>query len=104
VKYAVVRQRYLPADIPVVEIAVGGLHYINPKPLPPRYRGEGMEYDDPLEAALAAIEVCKKWHQEEPKAKIAIGSTYGFTLTNPTFTYKGVLAWAEAEKKRNTNK
>lgn len=71
-----------PEDANVVEIAAGGRDYANPDMLCAKYDGEGKEYEDPREAAEAALEIAKLWRRDAPDniISVAYGSTGGFTL------------------------
>lgn len=96
--YFVSRQRYWPAGTPVVEVAMGGLDYANPDMLCETYRhlGEGKEYTDPREAVEAAIMVCKAWRKDGGRsAKVAYGSTGGFTLPFEPSTFRQAREWAD---------
>lgn len=78
-KWFVRRQMYWPDGQLCVEIAAGGLDYSNPDMLVEKYQGagEGQEYEDPEEAAEAAIEIHKLWSRDCPDEEIHIA--HGFT-------------------------
>jgi hypothetical protein len=98
-KFFVSRQIYWPEGTPVVEVACGGLDYANPDMLCVAFRaqGEGCEYVDPVEAAEAAIAVCKLWRQHgKSKAKVASGATGGMTMPFEPVTFAGLRQWARA--------
>ena len=100
-KFFVSRQQYWgidPEDGTVVEVAVGGLDFANPDMRVVRFKslGEGKEYNDPIEAAEAAIAICVRWRAEEPNAKVAYGSTGGNTLPFDAETeFEGIREWAK---------
>ena len=60
-KLVVTRQLQWPEGKRVVEVSVGGMDYVNPDALVAKYQGELEEYDDPIEAVEAAIDVCRRW-------------------------------------------
>lgn len=98
-KYAVSRQRYWgvePEDGTVVEIAVGGIDYMNPDALGARWPGELQEFDDPREAVEAAIKIKDAWLASgESNAKVAYGCTMGFTMPMDAKEDDQARAWAE---------
>lgn len=95
-KYFVSRQHYYYSGECMVEIACGGLDYANADMLVEKYVGEGEEYADPREAAIAAIEVCKDWRKDDQKdAKVTVVSTGGFSLEGEGMTFAQVKEWAE---------
>lgn len=81
----------------VVEIAGGGCDYANPDMLVTKYPGEGQEYNNPIEAVTAAIEICKLWKKDCPKLKITIahGCTGGNTMPFEASSIKELKAWAK---------
>lgn len=102
-KYFVSRQRYwgVPeAEAYVVEIATGGREYANPDALVPKYAGEMEEYDDPREAAEAAISIMRQWKKDaRRKIHVAYGCTFGYTMPFEPSTIKDLRAWAETAYK-----
>ena len=101
-KFFVSRQSYWPEGQLTVEIAGGGLDYANPDMLVEKYKhlGEGQEFDDPVEAAEAAIAVAQAWRKDAPGKKICVayGYTGGFTMPFEPSTQKDVMAWARETK------
>lgn len=96
-KYYVSRQAYYYSGESVVEIAIGGLDYSNADMLVAKYNGEGDEYENPLEAAQAAIEICKAWRNDGQKdAKVTVVNTGGYSLEGESMTFKQVLDWGKA--------
>lgn len=97
-KYFVSRQTYWPDGENVVEVSVGGSDYANPDMLCVRYanEGEGEEFDNPKEAAAAAIEICKKWRVDnQPDAQVAYGCTGGMTMPFEGCTFEELESWAK---------
>jgi hypothetical protein len=99
-KYFVSRQHYWgidDEDAYVVEIASGGVDMSGSDMLVPKWKslGEGAEYNDPREAAKAAISICEHWRKIQPLANVAHGSTGGFTIPFEPCTYEELEAWAE---------
>jgi hypothetical protein len=74
-KWFVSRQHYYYQNIYVVEIATPSIDYASPDMLIEKYRGEGEEYSDPIEAFQNAITVLNAWKRDEPEKEI--GLTYG---------------------------
>jgi len=97
-KLVVTRQRQWPEGKRVVEVSVGGMDYVNPDALVAKYPGELAEYDDPIEAVEAAIDVCRKWRIEGgcKGAKVGFGSTGGFTIPFEDCTFKEARKWARS--------
>jgi len=104
--YFVSRQCYWPDGQLTVEIAGGGLDYANPDMLVEKYKhlGEGREYEDPMEAAEAAIEIARAWRMDAPDERISVatGCTMGFTMPFEPSSQKKVLAWARKLRKNDT--
>lgn len=97
-KWVVTRQCYWPDGRNVVEIAFGGLDYANADALCSKYQGEFQEFSNPREAAETAIAICKAWRMDGQKnAKVAVGSTGGYTMPFDPITFKEVLEWADKE-------
>lgn len=98
-KYAVVRERYWPEGIYVVEIAMGGMDMVNPDMMSPKFQslGEGKEFDNAEEALGAALKIQKAWrniaHGED--ISIAAGCTMGMTVPFEPSTKKELKKWAE---------
>lgn len=94
--YTVTRQRQFPDGDNVVEISEGGIDYTNPDALGAKYKGEFQEFEDPREAVSIAIEICRQWRQDsEPKAKLGIGATGGYTMPFDSTTFKDARNWAD---------
>jgi len=94
VSYFVSRQVYWPEGQHVVEIAPGFDH-ASPGQLVAHYKaqGEGQEFDDPIEAAEAAILVRRAWQKDSRKR---IGLTFGDAdIGWDAHTQKELLAWAD---------
>jgi len=98
--YGVTRQHYWADGQYVVEVAYGGLEYANPDALVPKYEGEMKEYRDPRKAVEVAIAICKAWRKDGcRKAKVAVGSTSGYTMPFEGGTFSQARKWAEEEYK-----
>ena len=97
--YFVSRQAYWPEGKKVVEVVSGGRNYANPGMLVAKFKGEGIEYNDPREAAKAAIEILKAWNEVCPicNATLSCGSTGGNTLPLDEVSVEELLNWAEEE-------
>lgn len=96
--YTVTRQSYWPDGDPVVEVAVGGIDFVNPDALVAKYPGEFKSFWDPRQAIKVAIEICQQWREDgEPKAQLAIGNTGGFTIPFEPTTFEKAIKWAEEE-------
>lgn len=94
--YTVTRQLQWPEGTPVVEVSSGGIDYTNPDALAKKYRGEFETFDDPREAATAAIAICKAWRKDgEKKAQVGHGATGGMTMPFDACTYEELLDWAD---------
>lgn len=92
--YYVSRQVYWPEGQHVVEIAPGFDH-ASPGQLVAQYKsqGEGGEFDDPIEAAEAAILVRRQWAKDSGKR---IGLSFGDADVGwEAWTQKKLLAWAD---------
>lgn len=100
-KIFVSRQKYWGVeeeDGTVVECAIGGSDYANPDMLVAKWPslGEGKEFNNPIEAVEAAIEICNEWRRTDPNAKVALGHTGGNTLPfDAEETYDRVQARAQ---------
>lgn len=95
-KFFVSRQKYYYSGVPVVEVTSGGLDYAGADMLVPKFPGEGMEYDDPVEAIEAAICICREWRKAgEKKASVGVGSTGGMGMELEPSTFADVRAWAQ---------
>ena len=82
----------------MVEIALGGIDYCNPDALCEKYAGEFQEFTDPREAAATGIAILKAWRNDgERKAKLAVGSTGGFTMPFEPTTIPQVLRWGREQ-------
>lgn len=94
--YTVTRQRQWPEGTPVVEISSGGIDYTNPDALVKKYQGEFETFDDPREAATAAIAICNAWRKDRAsKAKVGHGATGGMTMPFDPTTFRDLLRWAK---------
>jgi hypothetical protein len=99
------RQCYWPEGRLVVEIASGGIHYANAGMLITRYRGEGEVYADPVEAAEAAIAICKLWRKEladglsiqsnGKRPMVAHGCTGGMDIPFEPESFTAIRKWAK---------
>jgi hypothetical protein len=92
--YYVSRQVYWPEGQHVVEIAPG-LNHASADMLTALYKrlGEGQEFDDPREAAEAAILVRRQWAKDSAKR---VGLSFGDAdLGWEAWTQKKLLAWAD---------
>lgn len=100
--YTVTRQLQWPDGNPMVEISEGGFDYVNPDMLTSRYPGEGMTYDNPLEAAAAAIDILNQWRRDNPDDHIGIGygATLGFTAPFEESDISEIREWAQKEYDR----
>ena len=99
--FFVSRQSYWPDGQLTVEIAGGGLDYANPDMLVEEYKhlGEGKEFDDPVEATEAAIEIARAWRRDAPGKCIGVASGYtgGCTIPFEPSTQKDLLKWARKQ-------
>lgn len=97
-KFFVSRQLEWPDGNLLVEVAVGGLDYCNPGMLGVRWKelGEGQEFENPVEAAEAAIKIRNAWKAVEvEEIEIAFGATGGMTLSLPRMRDTELLAKAQ---------
>lgn len=101
-RWFVSRQDYWGEENPLaVEIAAGGLDYANADMLTVAYQflGEGREYDDPREAAVAAVAVAEAWRRDSGRAAdeitVRVGYTGGMSMPFDEGTDDEALAWAE---------
>lgn len=80
--YYVSRQCYYYSGERIVEVTSGGFDYAGCDMLPPRYAGEGREYEDPREAVEAAISICREWRKEYKGRfpRVGFGCTGGMGL------------------------
>lgn len=93
--YTVTRQIQFPEGAKVVEVSQGGLDYANPDMLQPGYSKEGETFHSPVEAAMAAIEICRAWRKDGHKeAKVGYGATLGFTMPFSPCTFQELREWA----------
>lgn len=78
--FTVTRQKRWDDGVNLVEITQGGLDYVNPDMLVPKYRNEGETTASLCEAVENAIEIAESW-QEDSKEEIfiACGNTHGMT-------------------------
>lgn len=100
--YFVSRQISYPDGEPYVEIETCGLDYASPGMLTSRYPGESKEYEDPEEAAEAAIAIRTLWQGDEKEAiNISIGTTGGGLAVHcpEEMADDEVRRWAETESK-----
>lgn len=99
--WTVTRQCQWPEGQLVVEISSGGIDYTNPDALVAKYPGEMEIYDDPQEAAKAAIAICEGWRRDgAPEAQVAHGATGGMTLPFEPSSYEELREWAKRERDR----
>ncbi len=99
--WTVTRQVQWPSGDPVVEVSEGGLGYTNPDALAGDYPGEFQTFDDPEEAAEAAIQVCELWRKDsQPEAQVAHGATGGMTMPFAACPYEELRRWAKVAKER----
>jgi len=99
--WTVTRQVQWPSGDPVVEVSEGGLDYTNPDALTQQYAGEFQTFDDPEEAAEAAIQVCELWRKDsQPEAQVAHGATGGMTMPFEPGSYEELRGWAKLAKER----
>lgn len=101
-RWFVSRQNYWGEENPLaVEIAAGGLDYANADMLGVAYAslGEGREYDDPREAADAAIAVAEAWRRDSGRPAdeitVRVGYTGGMSIPFEEGTDEEARAWAE---------
>lgn len=96
--YTITRQCQWPEGNNVVEISYGGIDYTNPDALVSKYPGEFETFDNPIDAANTAIEICKAWRNDGTKdAKVGVGSTGGYTMPFEVSTFKEVREWSKKE-------
>lgn len=99
--WTVTRQLQWPEGTPVVEVSAGGIDYVNPDALSPRYPGEFQTYDDPVEAVEAAIAICRSWRRDGQKnARVGRGATGGMTMPFESCSFREARAWAKVRKKQ----
>lgn len=96
------RQDYWGEENPLaVEIAAGGIDYANADMLGVVYRslGEGEEYDDPGEAAAAAIAIAEAWRRDSGRPAdeitVRVGYTGGMSISFEEGSDDEARAWAE---------
>jgi hypothetical protein len=101
-RWFVSRQDYWGEENPLaVEIAAGGVEYANADMLVDAYAalGEGREYDDPREAAAAAIAVAEAWRRDTGRSAeeitVRVGYTGGMTMPFEEGTDADAREWAE---------
>lgn len=99
--WTVTRQSQWPTGENIVEVSEGGIDYCNPDALVELYKGSGEfeTFDDPREAAEAAIQICSWWRIDHKgmrgsRPKVAAGATLGFTLPFEPSTFKQLRIWA----------
>jgi len=96
--YTVTRQIQWPDGKAVVEIARGGIDYVNPDALVAKFPGEFQTFDSAIEATDTAIAICRSWRQAGRKdAKIGFGFTGGFTMPFDSCTFKEARKWAQSQ-------
>lgn len=98
--WTISRQAYWGVDEDkkyVVEIAEGGIDYINPDALAPKYSGEFESYDDPRKAVEVAIDIAEQWRKDSKdiKVHIAFGCTHGFFLPFEPKSRQELIEFAE---------
>ncbi len=99
--YTVTRQLQWPDGTPVVEISAGGMDYTNPDALSAKYPGEFETFDDPEEAAQAALQILALWRADgQPEAQPAYGATGGMTMPFDPCTEEELREWARKTKER----
>lgn len=106
--FFVSRQCYWPEGRLVVEIASGGCDYANAGMLITRYRGEGEEYLDPVEAAEVAIAICRLWRAEladglsiqsnGKRPMVAHGATGGMSIPFEPEPFTAIRKWAKTTR------
>jgi hypothetical protein len=100
-RWFVSRQDYWGEESPLaVEIAAGGLDHANADMLGVAYEslGEGREYDDPREAADAAIAIAEAWRRDSGRPDeitVRVGYTGGMSIPFDEGTDEDARAWAE---------
>lgn len=99
-RWFVSRQDYWGEENPLaVEIATGGLDYANADMLGVAYArlGEGEEYEDPREAAAAAVGVAVAWRRDTGRSAdeitVRIGFTGGSSMPFEEGTDTEAIAW-----------
>ncbi len=99
--YAVTRQCQWPDGDCFVQISRGGLNYIDPNVLSPRYAGEFETYHDPRKAAEAAIHICLAWRKDgQIDANIEFAFVYHLKAYCKPVTFQEVEEWAREEYKK----
>ena len=100
-RWFVSRQHYWGEENPLaVEIAAGGTDYANADMLGVAYHslGEGREYDDPREAAAAAIAVAEAWRRDSGRTgdeiTVRVGYTAGMSIPFEEGTDDEAHEWA----------
>ena len=93
--YTVTRQIQWPDGAKVVEVSAGGLDLANPDMLEPKYPQEGESFHSPVEAAMAAITICRAWRKDGHKdARVGYGATLGMTMPFSPCTFQELRDWA----------
>ena len=96
--YTVTRQLQWPEGTPMVEVSFDGIDYCNPDALVQRYGGEFEEFQNPIEAVEAAIDICRSWRKDGKKeAQIGIGATLGMTMPFEECSFESAMEWAKKE-------
>lgn len=97
--FYVTRQRSWPDGTLYVEVESGGADSSSPGMLVAKYPGEMREYDNPQDAAKAAIEIRRLWQADEPDESIliAMGTTGGGLVVQDPADYsdRHVMEWAD---------
>ena len=98
--YYVSRQNYYYSGQLAVEIAAGGIEYSGCDMLAGDWDGEG-HYDDPRQAATAALELLADWRKRQPEADIRLAFGHNLDLiegsADATDDGQELLAWAQEE-------
>lgn len=100
-RYFVSRQMPWSEDYYMVEVVSGGSDNASPDMLSEKFAGEGQEYEDPREAAEAAIRIAVAWRKTKPNKQVFIGfgntlgGSFGIEPSPRKKEKKEIKEWAE---------
>lgn len=94
--YYVSRQCQWPDGLLIVEVAAGGIDNSGPGAFESNYEGEGQEYNSPVEAVEAAINICRAWRKDKPETRpsVGVGCTLGGMFGIEPCTFGKAREWA----------
>lgn len=89
----------------VVEIAEGGRDNASPYMLEQEYPGESMEYKQPLDAAVQALNIARIWREDEKKSiYIIYKSALGIIIRIDPAIEEDLMEWIYISKTIERNK